>query len=205
MVEHADLGETKGMSYARQLLDSYPGTAMADAGVLTATIDALNDSAQACTACADGDLAEHNVADLLTCIRLCLDCADVCYRHRSRHQPPDKRWRPVREALAGGLGGDLEELRSRMRQACSDARAPPDMRRGLPSVRAGLPGTSREVTSTPFQQAPHVGGWSDGRGFAVSALAATAQALLDLQGEAIHPDVGEWPGSVQPLLPPAMP
>lgn len=66
------------MSYARQLLDSYPRTVTTDADVLAATIDALNDCAQACTACADGDLSEHNVADLVKCIRLCLDCADVC-------------------------------------------------------------------------------------------------------------------------------
>ena len=66
------------MSYARQLLDSYPRTAAADIGVLAATIDALSDCAQACTACADGDLSEHNVADLVRCIRLCLDCSDVC-------------------------------------------------------------------------------------------------------------------------------
>jgi hypothetical protein len=31
------------MSYARQLLDTYPGTLNADAGVLAATLDALND------------------------------------------------------------------------------------------------------------------------------------------------------------------
>ena len=40
------------MSYARQLLDSYPGTLNADAGMLAATIDALSDCAQAC--CSEG-------------------------------------------------------------------------------------------------------------------------------------------------------
>jgi hypothetical protein len=66
------------MSYARQLLRSYPRTVSADADVLAAAMDALNDCAQACTGCADGDLSEHNVAELVSCIRLCLDCADVC-------------------------------------------------------------------------------------------------------------------------------
>jgi hypothetical protein len=66
------------MSYARQLLDTYPRTFNVDAGVLTATIDALSDCAQACTACADDDLSEQDVAELVKCIRLCLDCADVC-------------------------------------------------------------------------------------------------------------------------------
>jgi hypothetical protein len=66
------------MSYARQLLDTYPRDFNVDAGVLAATIDALSDCAQACTACADDDLSEPNVAELVKCIRLCLDCADVC-------------------------------------------------------------------------------------------------------------------------------
>jgi len=66
------------MSYARQLLDTYPASAGADTGVLAATIDALSDCAQACTADVDADLSEQNVAEMVTCIRLCLDCTDVC-------------------------------------------------------------------------------------------------------------------------------
>ena len=66
------------MSYARQMLDAYPRTFNVDAGVLAATIDALSDCAQASTACADDDLSEPDVAELVKCIRLCLDCADVC-------------------------------------------------------------------------------------------------------------------------------
>ncbi len=66
------------MSYASQLLDSYPRTFNVDAGVLAGTIDALNDCAQACTANADDCLSEPDVSDLVKCIRLCLDCADIC-------------------------------------------------------------------------------------------------------------------------------
>lgn len=66
------------MSYARHLLDTYRGTVNIDAGVLAAAIDALSDCAQACTADVDADLSEQNVSDMVTCIRLCLDCADVC-------------------------------------------------------------------------------------------------------------------------------
>jgi len=66
------------MSYARQLLDAYPGALSADAGVLAAAIDALGDCAQACIADADDDLSEPNLAEMVTCIRLCRDCADVC-------------------------------------------------------------------------------------------------------------------------------
>jgi hypothetical protein len=65
------------MSYARQVLDTYPRDFNVDAGVLAATIEALSDCAQACTACADDCLSEQNVAELVKCVRLDLDCADV--------------------------------------------------------------------------------------------------------------------------------
>ena len=66
------------MSYARQLLDTYPASASADAEVLATAIDALSDCAQACTADVDADLSEQNVAEMVTCIRLCLECTDIC-------------------------------------------------------------------------------------------------------------------------------
>ena len=66
------------MSYAREMLGTYPGTINVDADVLAATIDAVSDCAQACAADTDADLSEHNLADMVTCIRLCLNCADVC-------------------------------------------------------------------------------------------------------------------------------
>ena len=66
------------MSYAKRMLDTCPRDFNLDASVLAATIDALSDCAQACTACADDCLSDQNVADLVKCIRVCLDCADVC-------------------------------------------------------------------------------------------------------------------------------
>jgi uncharacterized membrane protein len=66
------------MSYARQLLDTFPGTFNVDATVLAATTDAVNDCAQACTSCADDSLSEQDITDMVKVIRLDLDCADVC-------------------------------------------------------------------------------------------------------------------------------
>ena len=66
------------MSYARRLLDTYPRALNVDADLLAAAIDALSDCAQACIADIDADLSEQNVAEMVTCIRLCLDCTDVC-------------------------------------------------------------------------------------------------------------------------------
>jgi len=66
------------MSYARQMLDTYPHTLNVDDSVLAAAIDALSDCAQACNADNAADLSEPNVTEMVRCIRLCLDCVDVC-------------------------------------------------------------------------------------------------------------------------------
>jgi hypothetical protein len=66
------------MSYARQLLDTYSRTLDADDNLLAAAIDAISDCAQACQADTDADLSEPNLGEMVTCIRLCLDCTDIC-------------------------------------------------------------------------------------------------------------------------------
>jgi hypothetical protein len=66
------------MSYARQLLDTYQNRSRIDAGVLATAIDALSDCVQACTADVDADLSEGDLGEMVKCIRLCLDCTDVC-------------------------------------------------------------------------------------------------------------------------------
>ena len=66
------------MSYKMPMLITIPRTSNLDIRVLVATIDALDDCARACIADADSDLNEQNLSELVKCIRLCLDCADVC-------------------------------------------------------------------------------------------------------------------------------
>ena len=66
------------MTHAISALGSSPGALKVDATILAATLDTLHDCAQTCTADADADLREQHVANLVKCIRLCLDCADVC-------------------------------------------------------------------------------------------------------------------------------
>ena len=112
------------MSYARQLLDAYPGTLTADASVLAATIDALSDCAQACIADADDDLREQNLAEMVTCIRLCLDCTDICTATLgvlSRQADQDATaTRPLLEACAAICQGCGEECErhARMHEHC---------------------------------------------------------------------------------------
>ena len=66
------------MSYTRQMLDTYPRSVIVDATVLAAAVDAIRDCAQACAADTDADLNEQNLAEMVKCIRLCLNCTDVC-------------------------------------------------------------------------------------------------------------------------------
>jgi hypothetical protein len=66
------------MSYSRQMLDNYQGTLNAGAALVATAIDAITDCAQACTADIDADLSEQDVAEMVKCIRLCLDCTDIC-------------------------------------------------------------------------------------------------------------------------------
>jgi hypothetical protein len=66
------------MSYARQMLDTFSRNVDVDADLLAAAIDAMSDCAQACTADNAADLGEPNLADMVRCIRLCLDCTDIC-------------------------------------------------------------------------------------------------------------------------------
>jgi hypothetical protein len=112
------------MSYARQLLDTYPSSASADAGVLAAAIDALIDCAQACAADVDADLGEQNVAEMVTCIRLCLDCTDICIATTGVMSRPGDYdagvARPLLEACVASCKscGDECERHARMHEHC---------------------------------------------------------------------------------------
>jgi hypothetical protein len=125
------------MSYARQLLDSYPREFNLDAQTLAATIDALSDCAPACTACADDCLSERRcragqVHPAVPGRRRRL------HRHAAGPQPPDRLRRQPHPAAAAGVRGGLHQLWGRMQAARRDARALPGVRRGLPALRAGL-------------------------------------------------------------------
>jgi hypothetical protein len=112
------------MSYARQMLDSYPRTFNDNVGALAATIDALNECVQACIADADDDLGERQLPELVKCIRLCLDCADVCAATvsvASRQTEYDSHvTRPLLEACATvcKICGDECERHAQIHEHC---------------------------------------------------------------------------------------
>jgi hypothetical protein len=68
----------RSMSYARQMLEASPNQPEFEREMLVRCIEACFDCGQACTACADACLGEDAVKELTRCIRLDLDCVDVC-------------------------------------------------------------------------------------------------------------------------------
>ena len=76
------------MTTITALLNTYPRDINTDRDLLAECIAACVECAQACTACADASLSEDMIAELRTCIRTNLDCADICEttgRVLSRH------------------------------------------------------------------------------------------------------------------------
>ena len=66
------------MAHIEQMLDSHPWEGHVDREQLASCIEACFACAAICTSCADACLSEDMVADLRKCIRLDLDCADIC-------------------------------------------------------------------------------------------------------------------------------
>lgn len=66
------------MTYTKEMLDAEPTDVPIGTEDVAAAIDTCLSCLQACTSCADADLAEPDVGDLARCAALCLTCADVC-------------------------------------------------------------------------------------------------------------------------------
>jgi hypothetical protein len=88
------------MSSIREMLAAHPLSPAVDRAAHAECIQACVDCAQTCTACADACLAEDHVQELRRCIRLNLDCFDVCVTTGnllSRQTEPD--WNLIRKQL----------------------------------------------------------------------------------------------------------
>jgi hypothetical protein len=62
----------------REILELHPRPSGLDRKLLLTCIDECFECAATCTSCADADLAEEDVREMVRCIRLCLDCSDLC-------------------------------------------------------------------------------------------------------------------------------
>lgn len=66
------------MQQLQSMLDSHPSPAHSDGDIARACVEACYECAAICASCADACLAEDDVAGMVTCIRLNLDCSDIC-------------------------------------------------------------------------------------------------------------------------------
>lgn len=66
------------MTYTKEMLNAFPTSIPLDVDEVAEAIDACLNCAQACTSCADADLAEDDVEEMRRCIALDQHCADVC-------------------------------------------------------------------------------------------------------------------------------
>ncbi|MEX2283201.1 MAG: four-helix bundle copper-binding protein [Gemmatimonadota bacterium] len=88
------------MSSLKRMLDTHPHPAGSNGDVARDCIEACSACAQACTVCADACLSEEqHVLRLVTCIRLNLDCADVCRVTAQLLTRPSHRDAPALQAL----------------------------------------------------------------------------------------------------------
>jgi hypothetical protein len=62
----------------REMINSHPAVHGRSADALLRCIERCYGCAQSCASCADACLGETHVGDLVQCIRLNLDCADIC-------------------------------------------------------------------------------------------------------------------------------
>ncbi len=76
------------MFFIQQMFQTHPRGELVQSNLLNECISACYECAQACTSCADACLAERDVQELVHCIHLNCDCADLCEvtgRILSRH------------------------------------------------------------------------------------------------------------------------
>jgi len=92
--------------HARDIISTHPDVRGNVSEALVRCIDECYACAQACTACADACVAEEMVQQLKQCIRLNLDCADVCL---------------ATGALASRRTGSNEQILGQMLQICAAA------------------------------------------------------------------------------------
>lgn len=64
--------------HIEEMLETHPRSETRNRSALVECIEACYSCAQTCRACVDACLAEASVQEMVQCIRLNLDCADVC-------------------------------------------------------------------------------------------------------------------------------
>jgi hypothetical protein len=108
----------------------------------------LSDCTQACRADADNDLREQDLAEMISCIRLCLDCADCLHRCRRDREPPDGLRRQRHQATTGGCVATCKSCGDECQQHALHYEHCRVCEQGLPTLRAGARSLSSRAAVT---------------------------------------------------------
>jgi hypothetical protein len=100
------------MNRLQKMFDTHPDPAGSNGDAARRCIEACSECEQTCTVCADACLGEDNVGEMVPCVRLCLDCAEVCHTTAALMTRPSHRDAP---ALRAQLQACMEMCR-----ACAD-------------------------------------------------------------------------------------
>lgn len=92
--------------HAREMITTHPDVRGSTNETMVRCIEECYGCAQSCIACADACLAEKMVETLRQCIRLDLDCADIC---------------ATTGAMASRRTGSNQALLKRMIETCAEA------------------------------------------------------------------------------------
>ena len=112
------------MTRIEQMYKTHPTQSEMDSGMMADCLESCMECLETCNSCADACLGEKNVDMLKRCIRLNLDCADLCEvsaRILSRQTETD--WRLVRSvtdtmAMACRLCAEECEKHAKMHDHC---------------------------------------------------------------------------------------
>lgn len=97
------------MDRLEEILQMHPHPAGDNGDAAQLCISTCNECAQVCTVCADACLAEPDTQEMVDCIRLNLDCADVCRVTATLMTRPSHR--------------DAPALRAQLEACCAIAKA----------------------------------------------------------------------------------
>jgi hypothetical protein len=112
---HSAISRKEIVMHTRQMISSHPRVRGQTNETVIRCIEACYDCAQTSTACADACLGETTTKPLLHCIRLSLDCAEICAVTGSiatrRTETSDDVIRSVLEACIVACRACAEECR----------------------------------------------------------------------------------------------
>lgn len=102
--------------FVSQMMQTHPQQPRIASDQFARAVQALSECVAVCTTCVDASLAEQHVQQLLRCIRLNLDCADICGATAAVLDRPNNPGRNVLLSLLQACQAICESCRNECEQ-----------------------------------------------------------------------------------------